>query len=42
VAQDRPDRLAELIREFLRDERDPARRDPDRAAQPGATSGGHP
>jgi pimeloyl-ACP methyl ester carboxylesterase len=42
VAQDRPDRLAELIREFLRDERDPARRGPDRAPQPGAASGDHP
>jgi pimeloyl-ACP methyl ester carboxylesterase len=41
VAQDRPDRLAELIREFLRDERDPARRDADRAAQPGGAPGGH-
>jgi pimeloyl-ACP methyl ester carboxylesterase len=42
VAQDRPDRLAELIREFLRDERDAARREPGRAPQPGAASGGHP
>ena len=41
VAQDRPDRLAELIREFLRDEPDPARRDAGPASQPGATSGGH-
>ena len=38
VPQDRPDRLAELIREFLRDERDAPRRAPDRAPQPGATS----
>ncbi len=38
VAQDRPDRLTELIREFLRDERDAPRRDPGSAAHPGATS----
>lgn len=38
VAQDRPDRLAELIREFLRDERADSRPDPGRTTQPGATS----
>ncbi|MCD2195461.1 alpha/beta hydrolase [Actinomycetospora endophytica] len=37
VPQDRPDRLAELIREFVRDE-PAARRDPSRATQPGPAS----
>lgn len=38
VPQDRPDRLAELIREFLRDEPAAPRRDTSRATQPGPAS----